>query len=334
MRKSNNRSNRNSDERVEFNRDNYSNGRKGGSRNSRGGSRGGSRGSNRGGSDRRGSGRDKPFDKEKYTNRGNKDRSSRRDRSDKGRNDRNRNDGNKSRDNSGFDKRSSSGKSGFSQSIEKVPNLIIEKKRIYTKNLNPKTKVYDERLITVNGDEYREWDPNKSKFGAAIFNGLNNVSLREDTDLLYLGSSTGTTVSHLSDIITQGRIFALDFAPRVHRELLFLCENRKNIYPLLADVTSPSGYKQYIPQVDFIFQDVAQKNQLIPFIKNIKLFLKPNGIAMISVKARSIDVTKRPSEVFKDFSQELEKHVNLMEKRLLDPYEKDHCLFVVKQKKK
>ncbi|MBT5741009.1 fibrillarin-like rRNA/tRNA 2'-O-methyltransferase, partial [Candidatus Woesearchaeota archaeon] len=209
----------------------------------------------------------------------------------------------------------------------------INKNKILTLSFNPGKRVYDENTISIKNQEYREWDPNKSKLCAAIFNGLNNISLNDNMNILYLGSSTGTTVSHLSDININGKIFALDFAPRVHRELLFLAKDRKNIFPLMADVTQPLTYFSAIEQADLIFQDIAQKDQLTPFVNNIKLYLKKNGIAIISVKARSIDVVKRPSDIFKDFTLNLGKYVNIMEKRLLDPYEKDHCLFVVKQKK-
>ena len=105
------------------------------------------------------------------------------------------------------------------------------RKRIFTVNLTPGKKVYDELLVTDKGIEYREWNPRKSKLAAAILKGSNNVFIRKGSVVLYLGCASGTTPSHVSDIVgKEGFIFALDFAPRVVRDIVFVAEdNQKNI---------------------------------------------------------------------------------------------------------
>ena len=99
---------------------------------------------------------------------------------------------------------------------------------LYTQSLVPGKKVYGEKLFTENNVEYRQWDVSKSKLASVILKGASNVGIRQGDSVLYLGSSTGTTVSHVSDMVgTNGIIFAVDIAPRVMRELVFLSQSRK-----------------------------------------------------------------------------------------------------------
>jgi len=207
------------------------------------------------------------------------------------------------------------------------------KKLLLTKNLVPGVSVYGEKLIKQGSVEYREWRPDKSKLAAAILKGIQQINLKPDTVVLYLGASTGTTVSHVSDIVGKGGfVFALDSAPRVLRELVFLCEQRPNMAPILADANQPDTYKNIVPQVDWLYQDIAQKNQVDIFLKNVDLFLKPDHFALLAVKARSIDVTKDPFAVFDEVKKKLEQSLIIADKVLLSPYQKDHCFFVCKKK--
>ncbi|MFH0876487.1 MAG: fibrillarin-like rRNA/tRNA 2'-O-methyltransferase [archaeon] len=207
------------------------------------------------------------------------------------------------------------------------------KPKIFTKNMVEGVSVYGERLYKDGGIEYREWDPKRSKLGASILKGVSQTGLREDYTVLYLGSSTGTTVSHVSDIVgVKGFVFALDFAPRVLRDLVFLCEQRKNVCPILSDANQPSKYMHQVQLVDFLFQDIAQKNQLEIFMKNLDLFLKDGAFGFLAIKARSVDVGKRPQVIYQEVRAELEKKVIIVDFKVLDPYEKDHCCFVVKKK--
>ena len=182
--------------------------------------------------------------------------------------------------------------------------------------------------------KFREWNPERSKPAAAILKGVNQFGLKPGDKVLYLGASTGTTVSHFSDIVGKdGFIFAVEFAPRVARELVFLCEQRKNVAPILADANQPQTYKDnVIAPVDFLFQDIAQKNQAEIFLKNIDMYLKKGGYCLLALKARSVDVTKRPGEIFNKVKDELDRKLTLIDYRKLEPFEKDHAFFVCKKK--
>lgn len=208
-----------------------------------------------------------------------------------------------------------------------------ERKRFYTKNLVPGKSVYGEMLVKTKEGEFRQWDIRRSKLGAALAKGISQIGLKEGFNVLYLGAATGTTVSHVSDVVGKnGFVFAVDSAPRVLRELMFVAEARKNILPILANANQPMEYAHLVPQVDFIFQDVSQRNQVEIFLKNIEIYLKTEGFAAIAIKARSIDVSKRPSVIFEESKKMLEKSVTIVDYRTLDPFEKDHAFFVVKRK--
>ncbi len=206
------------------------------------------------------------------------------------------------------------------------------RKRLYTVNNAPGKKVYDERLIKEKGVEYRSWDAKKSKLAAMILKGSPNIGIRKNDVVLYLGAASGTTASHVSDIVGKdGFIFALDFAPRVVRDLVFVSQVRKNIAPMLADANKPESFVDRVSQVDVIYQDIAQKNQFDIFLKNIDLFLKKGGYAIFAVKARSIDVARKPRAIFNEIKQKLEKEITIIDYRTLEPYELDHAMFICKQ---
>ncbi|MCX6710411.1 MAG: fibrillarin-like rRNA/tRNA 2'-O-methyltransferase [Candidatus Woesearchaeota archaeon] len=208
-----------------------------------------------------------------------------------------------------------------------------KRKRIFTRNLVPGKRVYGENLVNDSGVEYREWEPRRSKLGSFIMKGADQIGLKPNDIVLYLGAASGTTVSHVSDIVGEnGFVFAMDFAPRVMRELVLVSGNRKNISPILADANQPETYMHLVSQADFLFQDIAQPNQVEIFIKNSDFFLKHNGFGMLALKSRSVNVMKNPLVLFKEVRTELERHFTVVDARTLEPFERDHCVFLCKKK--
>ena len=202
-----------------------------------------------------------------------------------------------------------------------------------TKNLVPGKKVYDEFLFKSNQGELRSWDPRRSKPAAAIHNGLNHFPLKQGMKVLYIGVASGTTCSHFSDIVgKEGIIYGIEISDRVLRESLTIAKERENVVPILADARKPEDFP-WIEQVDLVYADIAIKDQSEVLIRNCKKFLKPDGFAMIAIKSRSIDVTKRPTEVYKQERNKLEEFFNVTDFVTLDPFEKDHGYFSLKRKK-
>ncbi len=214
------------------------------------------------------------------------------------------------------------------------PNIWKRGRQILTRNLVPGSRGYTEQLVTIAGKEYRVWDPNRSKPAAAITKGLKNLPLRPGMKILYLGIASGQTASYFSDIIgPEGIIYGVEISERTFRELNPVAEKRGNMVPILANARKPEEYN-WIEPVDLVYQDVATDDQSEILIRNCKAFLKPDGTAMIAIKARSIDVTKDPDIIYKQEEKKLKKEFRIMEKIKLDPYEKDHAFFVLKPKSK
>ncbi|MCQ2977662.1 MAG: fibrillarin-like rRNA/tRNA 2'-O-methyltransferase [archaeon] len=215
--------------------------------------------------------------------------------------------------------------------------VYLKNGEIATKNLTPGLNVYGEKLIKEqenedNPVEYRMWNPRRSKLSAALLNGLSELKLKPDTKVLYLGASTGTTVSHISDITYNGLIYAVEFSPVTMKKLIRLSQTRNNIAPLLADATKPKQYMNKVEKVDLLYCDVAQAKQSELFIDNMNLFLKEEGQGLITIKARSIDVIQKPKKIFKEEANKIKsKGYSIIERVKLEPYEKDHVAFLVEK---
>ncbi len=223
------------------------------------------------------------------------------------------------------------GSSAFSQSS--IPGVFEFKGNIYTKNANPGQIVYGEKTFTWDGVEYRQWDAMRSKLGAGIKKGMKEIGIAQGSSVLYLGCSTGTTVSHVAEIVgEQGIVYALDVAPRVMRDMTLLAKKRHNIYPLMADANRPTTFAHAVPIVDSIFMDIAQSNQVEIFLKNVHAFLKDGGYALLSLKSRSVDITKTPQQIYAEARKLLEADLIVLDYKTLDPFEKDHALFICKKK--
>ncbi len=199
---------------------------------------------------------------------------------------------------------------------------------IATKSLAPGIQVYNEKMLKKEGAEYRIWNPYRSKLSAAIKKGLKTFPFRSGSKVLYLGASTGTTVSHVSDIVGKGgEIYAVEIAPQAMKSLLKLSDQRENVIPIHGDARKPKDYEE-VGKVEIIYQDVAQPDQDEILAANAKMFLEKKGVAMIAIKSQSIDVTLEPKKVFEKVLANLERSFSVLEKIKLEPYDKDH-LFVV-----
>ncbi len=178
---------------------------------------------------------------------------------------------------------------------------------------------YGERVF----DGYREWIPWRSKLAAMILKGY-TLKLKGDERVLYLGAATGTTLSHLADIVDEGVIYAVEYAAKPFEKLLELVRERNNIVPLMFDASKPKLYSGIVEKVDLIYQDIAQRNQIEILEENARFFLKRGGEVLIMVKARSIDSTAEPEQVFKQVRRRMEERFEIIANDTLEPYHKDH----------
>lgn len=204
--------------------------------------------------------------------------------------------------------------------------------RLATRNLTPGRTVYGERLIRFKKVEYRVWDAFRSKLAAAIIKGVQTVPITLGNRVLYLGAASGTTPSHVSDIVgEEGHVYCVEFASRSIRELVNnVAAYRLNMSPFLEDARFPEKYAMFIPgKVDCIYCDVAQPEQAKILADNADVLLKPSGWVMLAVKSQSIDVTKDPLVVYKQEAKVLKKRGFSVEEIVgLEPYDKAHAMIV------
>ena len=207
-------------------------------------------------------------------------------------------------------------------------------RKLATQNLVPGNQVYNEKLVQSKGVEYRIWNPFRSKLAAAIINGLKDFPFNQKSDVLYLGVSTGTTISHISDIVNQGgTIFGIEHASRVARDFLDrVASHRKNIVPIIQDARKPEEFFSVYKKVDAVYVDIAQPDQTNIAIENCKLYLKSGGYLLLVIKTRSIDVTKNPKEVINNEIKKLELLFEIKQTIDLHPYDKDHAMVIARLK--
>ncbi len=208
-------------------------------------------------------------------------------------------------------------------------NLIKLKDKLYTK-CKDGLKWYGEQVIKQDGFYLREWSPFSSKISSAIKKGFILPDL-QGKEVLYLGCSTGTTVSHLSDLGPK-IIVGVDVSSFTMLPFVELAKKRENIFPLLFDASHLENCSLLNGQrFDFVFQDISQKNQVETFIDNFKLFAKPNSFGAIALKTNSIDSTKSPKSVLDIALKKIElAKLKIVKIYDLEPFEKNHYFIVVR----
>ncbi|KAK8194152.1 Small subunit processome complex component [Zalaria obscura] len=218
---------------------------------------------------------------------------------------------------------------------------------LVTKNLTPGEAVYGEKRISVETSaatsgaaaldgnvpavtktEYRVWNPFRSKLAAGILGGMEDIYMKPGSKVLYIGAASGTSVSHVADIVgPTGTVFAVEFSHRSGRDLINMATHRTNVIPIIEDARHPLKYRMLVSMVDCIFADVAQPDQARIVGLNAHLFLKTGGGVVISIKASCIDSTAAPEAVFaREVVKLREERIKPKEQLTLEPFERDHAM--------
>lgn len=217
---------------------------------------------------------------------------------------------------------------------EKWPGVFVSGRKLFTKNLVPGKAIYGENLVTIDGTEYREWVPQRSKLAAAMINGMNAMPIAEGGKVLYLGAAEGTTVSHISDIVgSHGLVFAVELSEKSMQKLLAIAEERGNIMPILGDANKPDDYLEYVGgyKIDVQYQDISQKNQSEIFVKNAKVYLAAGKTGLLAVKARSISSVQRAAKILAQEIEQLKPFFRVNQMLSLEPFDKDHAFVLCKK---
>jgi len=215
---------------------------------------------------------------------------------------------------------------------------------LVTLNIAPGESVYGEKRISVDLEggnkpvegqtsaptkiEYRVWNGFRSKLAACIINGAKNIYIKPGAKVLYLGAASGTTVSHVSDVVGEsGVVYAVEFSERSGRDLANMAKKRPNVIPIIADARKPAMYRMITSMVDVIFADVAQPDQARIIIINAQHYLKNGGGFVFSIKANCIDSTADPAVVFADQIEIMrQNNFKVKEQVTLEPFERDHAV--------
>lgn len=102
------------------------------------------------------------------------------------------------------------------------PGVFVAKGKehlLVTRNLVPGESVYGEKRISIEGPadgegaptktEYRVWNPFRSKLAAGILGGLDDIYIAPGKKVLYLGAASGTSVSHVADVVGPVSVFQI-----------------------------------------------------------------------------------------------------------------------------
>ena len=204
--------------------------------------------------------------------------------------------------------------------------------KLATVNLVQGEKVYGEELVKADGKEYRLWNPYRSKLAAAILKGMKHMQIKKGSKVLYLGAATGTTCSHISDIIsTEGELYCVEVSERSVRDLIKVCEKRENMLPILEDARNVEKYAEEVGNADVLYQDIAARDQAQMLIENSR-FIGKGSYAYVAIKSQSISVSKNPKVVYKEFLKAVSGTFEVVESMDLMPFDRMHLFAVLKKR--
>ncbi len=213
----------------------------------------------------------------------------------------------------------------------KYAGVFTDNRDFFTPAFGRGANVYGEKLVSHSGRQFRRWDPHRSKLAALMQKECPVWPFTRKTEVLYLGAAGGTTASHISDLCVEGRLYCIEISPTVFRKLLDVSSTRPNMLPFLGDADKPETYRHLITSFDVLYQDIAQRDQVSIFIKNLGS-LRPGGIGFLMLKARSVDVSEEPEELYRESARELSiQGFKVLASKPLDPFEKDHAAIVVQR---
>ncbi|MGI0054534.1 MAG: fibrillarin-like rRNA/tRNA 2'-O-methyltransferase [Thermoplasmata archaeon] len=209
--------------------------------------------------------------------------------------------------------------------------VFREGRELYTVNARPGEKVYGETLRTVEGIEYRAWDPFRSKLAAYLLRDAPEPAPWDGArTALYLGGSHGTTVSHVGDLLPRGRVFIVEKSPTSFAPLLALSERRSNLFPMLVDAQLPERYQAEVGPVEFLYQDIAQRAQGAIFVENARVALARDGVGLLMLKVRSVTQRRTAGAIVRETRAELERGGLSVDAEIgLTPFSKEHVALLV-----
>ncbi|MCI4360705.1 MAG: fibrillarin-like rRNA/tRNA 2'-O-methyltransferase [Thermoplasmata archaeon] len=189
------------------------------------------------------------------------------------------------------------------------------------------TPVYGERWLDTEDGTFRRWEAGRSKLAAALVRGYDGRLPRPGDRWLYLGAASGTTVSHVADLVGEkGRVYAVERSLRPFARLLALADRYPNVLPIFADARRPEGYLGDVRTVDGLYADIAQPDQVDILLANARRCLAPDGTVLLALKTSSMGREKDPRQHTDDALQQLSATIEMDRPIGLEPFHKRHFL--------
>lgn len=199
---------------------------------------------------------------------------------------------------------------------------------LWTETVGVPPAVYGERWRELGGLSYRLFEPSRSKLAAAIVRGWRGDLPGPEERWLYLGAASGTTASHVADLVgPRGQVYAVEKSVRPFARLYALSGRWPNLWPILADARAPETYSDLVPNVDGLYADIAQPDQLSIVRKNAELFLKgAESRLLIALKTASMGRGRAPASHLVRGQEALGAVVDLEPSVRLEPFHRAHYL--------
>jgi len=203
-----------------------------------------------------------------------------------------------------------------------------ERVELWTEAAGSLPPVYGESWIERDGRRFRRFEPARSKLAAAVAAGWTGPLPRPGERWLYLGAASGTTASHVADLVgPSGSVYAVERSVRPFARLLATSERWPNLLPILGDARDPAGYADLVPVVEGLYADVAQPDQVEIVRRNAELLLSGDGAALlVALKTASMGREQSAIRHREGAESTLAAGVDLEPAVRLDPFHRAHYL--------
>jgi len=210
------------------------------------------------------------------------------------------------------------------------PRLAIlhrsDRTELWTETVGQEPPVYGERWTESDGRPYRSFEPARSKLSAAIVKEWSGPVPAPGEGWLYLGAASGTTASHVADLVgPTGRVYAVERSLRPFSRLLTLAERWPNLLPILGDARDPAAYGALVPPVQGVYADIAQADQVEIVLSNAAFYLEGNGgYVLLALKTASMGRDATAVQHVRRAEEELAQFLDLEPSVRLDPFYRGH----------
>ena len=184
--------------------------------------------------------------------------------------------------------------------------------------------------MKIKEKKTENWNPYRSKWKAALEKGINIIPKQTD-NILYLGASSGTTISYISKL-TKGIIFGVENSPQMAISLVKLSEKRDNISPIFSDARNTEFIKKatFGKKINILFQDIPSRDQ-VEILTNASNLIDKDCKILFSLKTQSIS-QQDPKKTAQEVKEKLREHFKILEIKRLEPFHKKHYFFVLNKK--